>query len=200
MSDNTNLIETICIKNGKVQRIQYHNDRCSIARKSLFDIDTKINLRKYVDTSLAPSSLTKCRITYNREVIKVDYEPYTLKPINSLKLIDIGDYSYAHKYQDRSTLSSFYNQRGESDDILMIKNGLVTDTYYANVALLRDSVWYTPENPLLKGTMRSYLIKKGNIVPASIRADHLKEYQSIRLLNAMMKFGSVAFSVNKIVV
>jgi len=188
------LIETIRIQNGRVRNIKYHNQRCNASRKALFGTNIKIDLRKHIDTSKALSAEIKCRITYDDQVKKVEYQPYSIRPIHSLAMIEIGDFDYSHKYADRKKLKEFFDQRGKKDDILMIKNGWLTDTYYANVAFLKQGKWYTPKSPLLHGTSRARLIQKGEIIPADIHINQIKEYSHISIFNAMIPFKNIMLS------
>ena len=195
---NNHLIETIRIQKGRVRQIAFHNARCNRSRKLLFGSEKPINLRSIIDTSLAKDPLVKCRITYNDEIQRIEYLPYAMKQIRSLKTVEIGDLKYSHKYSDRNQLKVCFDQRGSCDDILMTKNGVLTDSYYANIALSKNGTWYTPTDPLLKGTMRSYLLSKGLIKPKKINIENVLEYESIRLFNAMISFGSIEFSTRNI--
>ncbi len=76
------------------------------------------------------------------------------------------------------------------EEILIIKKGLVTDTSYTNVALLKDEKWYTPAEPLLRGTQRAKLISEGKIIEQTIHLKDLHLYSKIKLFNAMMEFDS----------
>ena len=78
-----------------------------------------------------------------------------------------------------------YNQRGSCDDILILKKGWITDSYYANVVLWDGVQWFTPEEPLLEGTMRASLLEKGIIKTAGIRIEDLSRFRSLRLINAL---------------
>ena len=191
------LIETILIQNGRVRNIKYHNQRCNTSRKSLFGSTNIIDLRKAIDTSKAESTKVKCRVTFGEEIINVEYEPYSTRPIHSLAYVEIGDFDYSHKYADRKKLIAFFDTRGDKDDILMIKNGLLTDTYYANVALLKNGKWYTPKSPLLEGTRRAKLISNKRILPTEIHIDQIREYETISIFNAMLPFKSIVLSIDK---
>ncbi|MEM9545798.1 MAG: aminotransferase class IV [Bacteroidota bacterium] len=180
------LIETIRIQNGRVRHIQYHNQRCNASRKALFGSKNNINLRNSIDVSKANTPEVKCRIIYDDRIHKVDYESYTMRSIQTLEPVEIGDFDYSHKYADRETLKSFFDQRGSKDDILMTRKGFITDTYYANVALLKSGKWYTPKNPLLNGSCRSRLIDSKEIIPLDIHINQLIDFESISLFNAMI--------------
>ena len=72
--------------------------------------------------------------------------------------------------------------------MLIIRNGLITDTSYANVALFDGANWYTPKVPLLPGTQRAYLLDKGVIIPREIKAVELSQYVLVKLFNAMLNW------------
>ena len=112
MKAKPQLIETIRIQNGRVRNISYHNQRCNYSRKKLFGSTSKLDLRKVIDTSKIKDPEVKCRVIYDEVVHKVEYEPYVLKKIQTLKLVEIENYTYSYKYIDRSQLSHFFNQRG----------------------------------------------------------------------------------------
>ena len=105
---------------------------------------------------------------------------------------------YTYKSSNRQKLDELFKQKGEADDILIIRDGFLTDTSIANIALWNGEQWETPEKPLLEGTMRASLLGKGLIVPAAIRPHDLSRYSRVRLFNAMIGFGEIEFSVEDI--
>lgn len=189
------LIETIRIQNGRVRNIKYHNRRCNESRKALYATKDMIDLRQAIDISKAIEGEVKCRISYDTEIRKVEYEPYKIRKIKSLALIEIGDFEYIFKYADRQGLKDFFDKRGDKDDILMTKNGYLTDTYYANVALLQKGEWFTPKYPLLKGSRRAQLLEKGRIIESEIHVDQINEFEVISIFNAMIPFKSMIVDV-----
>lgn len=64
-------------------------------------------------------------------------------------------------------------QKGDCDEIIIIKNGLVTDTSFTNIAIYKHGMWLTPKHPLLLGTKRAALLEKGIIQEADITVDDL---------------------------
>ena len=189
------LIETVRLQNGRVRNIKYHNRRCNASRKAIFGSKDLIDLRKIIDTSAAKSPEVKCRITYDESIKKVEYEPYTIRTIHSLQIIEIGNFEYTFKYKNREKLKTFFDQRGEKDDILMTKNGYITDTYYANVALRKNGKWYTPEDPLLKGSNRERLLEKGIISESNIHMEQMHEFDAISIFNAMIPFKKIVIDL-----
>jgi 4-amino-4-deoxychorismate lyase len=80
--------------------------------------------------------------------------------IESLKLVEDNTISYRHKYSDRSHLLELMNMRGDCDDILIVKDGYITDTSFSNIVFFDGDKWVTPARPLLRGTMRESLLTK----------------------------------------
>ena len=70
----------------------------------------------------------------------------------------------------------------------MTREGLLTDTSYANIVLFDGSKWVTPAIPLFEGVQRSYLLDHSIIQPASIAITDLSHYQGFQLINAMNSF------------
>lgn len=193
------LIETIKILNGRVYNIKYHNRRCNKSRLDLFGVKTQINLRPFIRVPQTfKRGLVKCRISYAEAIIKVEYEPYKLKTIKSLQCVHSNHLDYSHKYSDRKILSELYQQRQQSDDILIIRDGLLTDSYYANVALAKNNKWYTPKLPLLEGTMRHQLLEKGLIKEKTINLNDLNKFDQISLFNALIPFKSISLDTSSI--
>lgn len=190
-------IETIRIEEGKAVNLAFHNYRFNRTRRDLFACNLPINLADHIHPEQY-TERTKCRVAYQEEVEHVDYQSYTLRPVKSLKMVTAEKLDYAYKSSDRQKLNELFRQKGEADDILIIRDGLLTDTSIANIALWNGTQWETPEAPLLAGTMRASLLGKGQIVPAVIRPQDLSRYSLIRVFNAMIGFGEIEIPVGEI--
>lgn len=142
----------------------------------------------------------KARVVYGAEgVEKVEYAPYSMREIRSLKIVTDDGIDYSYKSIDRTRLNELSAQRGSCDDIIIVKNGLVTDTSFTNLAILTaDDRWLTPSHPLLAGTMRAYLLDEGIISEADITLNDLKNAQAVRLFNAMIDFGKREVNIKDI--
>jgi 4-amino-4-deoxychorismate lyase len=89
--------------------------------------------------------------------------------VNSLKLVDVcSDFDYHLKFADRSALNSLRELRGDCDEILIVKNGYITDTSYSNVVFTDGQHFVAPSTFLLPGTMRASLLNWGLITEATI--------------------------------
>lgn len=190
-------IETIRIEDGVVCNLAYHNKRMNETRADHFGQLPPLNLFDYITPPQSEGRI-KCRVIYQQEIEEVTYAPYTIRPIYSLQLINSETIDYHHKSTDRDTLNSLFAQRCNQDDVLIVKNGLLTDTSIANIALFDGKNWFTPSTPLLKGTQRAFLLDKRLIDEKQIRVEDLHSYQQIALFNAMIPFGEIILSTDKI--
>jgi 4-amino-4-deoxychorismate lyase len=181
-----NLLETIKCNNGNLENLNFHQDRFSFAREMNFSMINKINLTKTIQIpEFAKNGLYKCRIVYNKNIAKIEFIPHQIREIKTLKLVTDNDISYKYKTEDRKNLKRLYIKRENCDDILIVKNGCLTDSYTANIILFNGSEWHTPDTPLLCGTQREKLIKEKKISICRITVSDLVKYQKIGLINAM---------------
>jgi len=182
------LVETIRIEDGVPVNLSFHNERMIRTRNELFGISDHIDILNFL--SVPPdkkNGLVKCRVEYDREIRKIEYLPYVIKPVSALKIIDGGEISYGYKFIDRKEIGKLMERRGGCDDILIIKNGMVTDTSFSNVVLLdQKGNWITPSSFLLPGTMRAFLLKSGLIRESTVRLSDLKNFTLLKLINAMI--------------
>ncbi|MGB3588105.1 MAG: aminotransferase class IV, partial [Tunicatimonas sp.] len=103
-----------------------------------------------------------------------------------------------HKFADRKLINHLFAQRQGCDDILMVKNGLITDTSYSNVALYDGQQWFTPHQPLLPGTARARLLQDGRLQKAKISPSDLAQFKRCSLINAMLPLGECLVKVDSI--
>jgi 4-amino-4-deoxychorismate lyase len=179
------LIETICYENGAFQRIPLHEERMKRSRQQLFGVSDLLSLSRLSIPESLKYQKVKCRITYSFQIEEIAYEPYISKSIKSLKLVREDAIDYSHKYKNRDSLNRLLGMRGVYDEILVVKNGMITDTSFSNIILLKGGTWYTPEYPLLPGTRREFYLRKNQIFPRVIKPEDLGQYEEARLINSM---------------
>lgn len=191
-------IETICIEGGCVRHAPCHDRRLNDTRRAWWGETRLLHVEDYID----PASLherTRCRLTYGREVERVEYFPYHPRKVEALQMVEADAVDYAFKYADRASLDALFARRGGADDVLLVRHGLLTDTTIANIALLgEDGKWYTPRHPLLAGTHRRRLLDEGILHASDLPADRLSRYSRMRLFNAMLHWGEVELPVRNI--
>ena len=185
------LLETIRVEDGKFSNLNFHQERMNSSRKVLFNCTDEIDLLSILQDSsnnISDNKLYKCRIIYNTEIRKIEFIPYPKPHINTLKLVYSDDIEYSHKYFDRNHINELLELKGVTDDIIIVKNRLITDSSFANLLFYNGDHWLTPTFPLLKGTQRAKLLEQEKIRVADIRPEDLHNFTKIRLINAMLRF------------
>ena len=195
------LLESICVKDGKVRNLAFHQERMDRSRQILFHANDKCLLSDHLKAISIPSHGTfKIRVLYNEEITHIECHPYTIRLQESFQLIEDAALSYAMKYVDRSAFDE-WQQRYPGKEIIITQNGFITDATYANLAFYDGKDWLTPQTFLLEGTMRQSLIEKGMLKPCSIRREDLQYYKGFKLINAMMSLEESPFyAIGQIVV
>ncbi len=185
------LLETIRFENGEFSNTEYHFRRMHQSVKTCFRQSLKFDPEKVLQEALPTmenkQGLFKFRLLYANNNYQWEFVPYNLPDIKTLKPVVANNIEYRCKFIDRSSLNNLRQLKGKADDILIIKNGEVTDTSFANIVFYDGSRWVTPKNPLLKGTRRAALLDAGIITEAIITLDDLSNFEEARIINAMIK-------------
>ena len=179
-----NYFETIKCDDKEVYNLNYHEKRIANT------IGKNINLLDYI---YPPNNqLLKCKVIYNEdEIIDVAFDIYNKRDLRVFKIITDNEIEYKYKYKNRDTLNYLFSQKDTADEIIIIKNNLITDTTIANIAILIDDQWYTPKTPLLPGTTRQRYIDNGILKEKNIDINTFKKAKKIALLNAMIDFDVI---------
>ncbi len=183
-------IETIRVENGRLQHLAYHQERVDRTMTHFFgSTAAALPLHELIRKCHIPQTgLHKCRLTYGKLPEKIEFEPYLPHPVSSLKVVHADDLDYGFKYADRSRLNHLLQQKENCDDVLIVKNGLVTDTSYCNIVFDDGKRWVTPAKPLLEGTCRRRLLDEGLITAEPITINDLGKFSRFMLINAMLGF------------
>ncbi len=179
------LLETVKTVDGDILHVKYHQKRLEYSCKML-GFKSKYNLLSLIQ---APKKGTyRCRIIYDDVNINITYLPYKTKNILSLKVVQDNSIEYALKYENRDALNTLLERKADCDDIAIIKNGYLTDTTIANIALFDGEHWHTPKRPLLHGTTRQRLLDNGTIIEKDIALMSISSYEKCAIFNAMIGF------------
>jgi 4-amino-4-deoxychorismate lyase len=179
------LLETIQLLDGELLNIAYHNRRFNAARKELSGKLSPTDLAGLIQIpGHCITGRFRCRILYNEADFKVEFIPYEYRKIRRLKLIYDNTIDYHLKYADRSHLDALFSRRGDCDDIIIVKNGCLTDSYVANLVFYDGKDWCTPDTPLLQGTQRASLLDKGVISEKRITIENYRGFKKAGLINA----------------
>lgn len=184
-------IETLRAVDGQIFNLPYHQLRMEQTCARFFPGRQCVRLEDVLSAVTVGDAVCKLRVLYGEDgVQQVEAVPYRMRKIRKLRLVDGGDITYAFKSADRRQLQCLALQKGDADEVIIVKSERLTDTSYSNIALYDGEHWLTPSHPLLAGTMRQYLIDSKAVQEADIRVGDLPNFEKIALINAMMPLGT----------
>ena len=184
-------IEVIKVVNGVFVNPQPHIQRILRTTEHFFEKPLYAQFTKdMIPANMQDCALVKCRIVYGSDIVSIDYEPYVMRTIKNLALVEHN----AFKYHNRDLINQLKARAKEADDILIIKNSQVTDTSFSNVVFedYKGNL-FTPKSTLLAGTKRKQLLKMGVIQEKEIYADDITSYKGLYLINAMIDIEDKLF-------
>ncbi len=189
------ILETIRISNFIPENIDLHQIRMDNAYKTVFKKQNPISLENIFQSEKITDNLVyKWRIIFSENNYSTSIEIYNIKPVKSLKLIDIPyNFDYSIKLADRSKINSFYSLKGNCDDVILVKNGLLTDSSYANLVFKFKNQLFTPKIPLLNGIRRTLLINVKKVEIINISVEDIDKYEGVYLVNSMMDIEVAPF-------
>ena len=181
---NTKYFETIKCDDYAVFNLEYH------AKRIAKTIGLNINIGDYI---YPPSNkLLKCKLIYTQEgIFDVEYQEYKKRDIRSFKIIHDDNIEYSKKELDRTSIDEIYAKKADCDEIIIVKNGIVTDTSIANIAVLYEGIWYTSKKYILEGTTRNRYLDDNYLVEKDITLKMLEKSEKISLMNAMVDFDII---------
>lgn len=183
------LFESICVFNGIIQNTEFHIQRFQNAFQKFYWEAPRFGLFDGIEIPKEfQQGKVKLRISYGETSKKHTLSPYTKKKVETLKLVVDDSIDYDLKFEERSQLTSLFQLREHCDDVLIIKNGRITDSSYANIAFWDGRTWHTPTSYLLRGTKRSQLVQYGHIQETTIGINDFGNFQGFQLINAMLDF------------
>lgn len=184
------LFETIAVAHFKPLQLQYHQRRMDESFFKLFRQKNPFQLlMEFLSLKIPSSALFKWKIEYNASGFNSFVEPYFPRVINRVELVEINpDFDYSMKFSNRDYFESLKSLHPDCDELILLKNGALTDSTYSNLVLESklDGKLYTPTAPLLKGTQRQFLLDNEVIAPIPIKVQQLCEFQKIYFINAML--------------
>ncbi|MEA2077384.1 MAG: aminotransferase class IV [Candidatus Marinimicrobia bacterium] len=180
--------------------MSYHQQRLERTFCRVYEKSSVFNLQEVIKVPETLSSfLVKLRFLYNDQDFICEYDEYKPRNIKTLRLLENNIINYSFKSTDRSMINHLFEQKDDCDDILIVKNGFVTDSSSANIVFFNGKNWLTPDTPLLEGTCRARLLEKSKIKEAVIRLEQIPAFQSFCLINAMVEGFDHPLPINNII-
>lgn len=189
MNHQEEFIESVKVRSGIIYHETFHNERMKETLSVFFPASEIIpDVRTIIGSSLPKDSqLYKVRILYSEKIKNTEFIPYRKKEIKSLKVVYSDTIKYTYKSLNRKQIHQLLNQKDGCDDVVIVKNGLVTDSSFSNIICFDGQKWITPRKPLLNGTMRRSLLRSKKVQPVDIKPQDLLNYHKICLINAMLE-------------
>jgi 4-amino-4-deoxychorismate lyase len=192
-------IESIRIENGLAPLIEYHQRRYEQCLNVHFQHATPEQLAHIAQKHLHKQGKWKLRIAYDHKIRSVECIPYQPRHIKRFHLVYDDQVDYAWKYSNRKTFEKLKSGCADDEEIILVKNNLISDSSYANLAFYKNPYWYTPKHPLLKGVMRQYLLDNKKIKTTNITPELLNDFKCFCQINAMLDLNeSPIYSPNQI--
>lgn len=177
-------LETVFIENGQAQHLEYHQMRINDVFEDFYTNEPILQIDQlFSNLDLPNFGKYRARIIYENQWLKTEILPYQEKNIQRLKTVELGEYDYTYKWEDRSYFSEILIQNKEVDEVIFTQNGLIKDCTIGNLAFLKDSIWFTPKQPMLNGTTRRRLIEENKIQELDIFIQDLPSFSHICLIN-----------------
>ncbi len=186
------LRETIKLTEGQAENLPYHQQRMDAARKELYGEAGTVSLAAKISVPANfQKGICRCRILYGRMVDRIEFSNFQPRLIKSLKVVSANTIDYHLKFSDRSAFTRLLNEKGDADEIIVVKNGLVTDCTIGNLVFFDGTGWVTPDQPLLKGTKRQALLDKKLVREKTIREKELFCFEKAGIINAFYDLNTM---------
>jgi 4-amino-4-deoxychorismate lyase len=182
--------ETIRFQDGEFSLLDYHEERLNRTRREVFNATVPLRISNYLEDTPEGNGLFRCRIIYGKQVESVCFESYSLAIHRKVGFHEDPGMDYSYKYLERLSLTEAV-KGSSADDVIILKNGFLTDASYSNLALFDGTNWVTPETHLLAGVKRAYLVDQGYLKIRKIKRGDLSNYSRIAFINAMRDFELV---------
>lgn len=183
------LIESIKVEDGLLRQTDYHNRRFNEALMALFPGVPPIDLREVIHLPTGRKvGIFKLRLLFDGQMFEQELIPYTPRIVKTIRLVTDNRADYCYKTENRTALDNAFAQRNGADDIIIVKNNHLTDSFAANLVFFDGHRWVTSDTPLLKGTQRAWLLDQGLIEEIPLTPADLNRFSALKLINAMIGF------------
>ncbi|WP_282180779.1 aminotransferase class IV [Maribacter stanieri] len=183
------LFESVCIENSQIKNEHYHESRFRSSYIQQYKTHPNYSLFDGIHlTNLDNALKYKLRIGYKQHGTRYSISLYENSIPTSLQLVNDDTINYSLKRNNRKKLNQLFDQRGNSEDVLIVRNGLITDASYSNILFTDGKLITTPSTPLLQGTCRARLLDDNKITEAHILESDIQNFKSFQLVNALNDF------------
>lgn len=196
-------IETFMVRGGKLQAGGLHQERMlrtltdfgaeasQPILQSLLSATPWLEVESYLmKQALLPSTIYRLTLEYDLTKIRaIRLIPYQRRSISKLRLVQLPeDFDYSYKYADRCFFDRVKATLPDDEEPIFVRqDGTITDTSFTNVLMETEDGYFTPARPLLRGTQRESLLRRGLIAEHDhLTLTHLTHARSLLLINALL--------------
>jgi 4-amino-4-deoxychorismate lyase len=177
-------LETICVQNGQAQHVDFHQIRVNETFDTFFPEWEPFHVWEEIEkVELPKEGIYRLRITYTEDPQQIELEAYEAKIVNTFTLVDSGEIDYGFKWAERGFFQRILEAHPEADEVIFHKHGIIQDCTIANLAFLKNDIWYTPEAPMHWGTTRARLLVEDQVEETDILVSELDQYERICMIN-----------------
>lgn len=177
--------EAIKLKDSILFNLDYHQERVNRTLHTFYQTEIDLSVIRDSIPPLMKNGLFKCRVLYSDKIEKIEFIPYCFRNIQKVGVLTDNEIDYSYKYADRGNLNKLLQKSG-CDDIIIVKNGLVTDASSSNLVFKTPKGLFTPKEYLLPGTKRKQLLERKKIIERSIRVENIQTFDAVYFINAMI--------------
>ena len=117
-------IETIKVLDGQFYNLEAHERRARATAEAFFGKPLAWEVGRMVVPAAMCSGLVKCRVVYDSEVREVSFQPYVMRRIRSLRLVNGDGVDYRYKSTDRSVFARVDRAGWMGDRYLFYERGV----------------------------------------------------------------------------
>lgn len=190
-------IETIRYAGGQLHLLELHADRMRATCREVYGTEGPgLDASMFHIPPRLAGLTVKCRVIYGRNINDIQYEAYTPRLLSRLRMVSDDTIDYHLKYLDRTPLAYPHIRLRADEGLVIVRNGLVTDSTYANLLLLSPDRAYTPSTPLLPGVMRRHLLDTGRVqaipvTPSDLLPGNPLGITHVTYINALLPPGTL---------
>lgn len=192
--------ESMALIEGKIRNLNLHQIRINQTFAYFYPeykAHELLNLK--LDNITFQYPFSKLKFSYNHSEYILEIAPYQINSIEMVIPIHQPLLDYSFKYSNRLIINHLKNKVSNSAEILIVKNGIIRDTSIHNIIFSNGHEWFTPDEPLLNGTMRQYLLLKKIITKRKISLQNLDQFNKFKLINALNSMEeSIAYPIELI--
>ena len=192
--------ETIAVYNSKAILLEEHIERLGAGLQYL-QIDKKIkskDIEKFIIDNKIKNGVVKIMVSEKNTIITTRENPYTKEmyekgfslQISKIKRNETSPLTYlkTFNYSD-NILEREKAIKGNYNDAMFVNSkDFICETSCSNIFFVRKEQIYTPvmHSGLLPGVVRSYVIKRYEVIEKEIHISELVDYEEVFITNSLL--------------